>query len=148
MNERVLHPDVVQRRIALLRKLLDHLAGLGDVDLASLESDLGLRLQVERALTQLVELAVHVNSHVVASTEGRAPEGYRDSFVAAAEVGLIEPALAARLAPSTGLRNVVVHDYLDTDLSLLAAAVPLAIADYGEYVETVARWLAARQGVE
>lgn len=146
MNERELHPDVVQRRLALLRQLLDHMRTLGPVEDTALAADLGLRLQVERALTQLVEVAVHINSHLVATARGRPPEGYRDSFSAAAEVGVLDPTLARRLAPSAGLRNVVVHDYLDTDLALLAAAVPRAVADYGEYVTAVARWLAAERG--
>lgn len=143
MNERDVSPDVVQRRLALLRRLLDHLDALGPVAEAELAADLGLRLQVERALSQLVEVAVHINSHLVSTRRGRPPEGYRDSFLAAAEVGVIEPELARRLAPSAGLRNVVVHDYLDTDLVLIAAAVPRAVVDYGEYATALARWLAS-----
>lgn len=141
MNERLLRRDVLARRLALARRLLDHLAGLPPLDETALAQDLGLRLQVERALSQLVEVAVHVNSHVVGVLRGWPPEGYRESFESAAQVGLLSPELARRLAPSAGLRNVVVHEYLDTDLALLAEAVPAAVRDYGAYVEQVARWL-------
>jgi uncharacterized protein YutE (UPF0331/DUF86 family) len=54
--------------------------------------------------------------------------------------------LAVRLAPSAGLRNVLVHAYVDLDVGLLVAAVPLASKQYGEYVRQVARWVADRNG--
>ncbi len=78
--------------------------------------------------------------------DGSAPPDLRQSFVAAAEAGLIRSDLAARLAPSAGLRNVVVHAYLELDVSRLVAAVPLAVDQYGEYVRQVAGWLAGRGG--
>jgi uncharacterized protein YutE (UPF0331/DUF86 family) len=107
--------------------------------------DLGVRLQVERVLTQLVEIAVDVNTHVVASLRGTPPADYRGSFTAAGEVGLLDRALARRLEPSAGLRDVVVHQYLDVDLGVLAAATGRALEDYGDYVRAVARWFRDRQ---
>jgi uncharacterized protein YutE (UPF0331/DUF86 family) len=78
---------------------------------------------------------------VVAAERGQAPDSYGESFRAAADVGLIGPELADQLAPSTGLRNVLTHAYLDLDMELLVAAVPMAREQYGEYVRQVARWL-------
>ena len=48
--------------------------------------------------------------------------------------------------PSAGLRNVLVHAYVDLDLARLVAAVPLASEQYAEYVRQVARWVADRNG--
>lgn len=60
------------------------------------------------------------------------------------ELLLLDEGLAAALKPSVGLRNVVVHEYLDVDHAVVAAALPLARRDYGRYVRSVADWLAAR----
>ena len=38
------------------------------------------------------------------------------------------------------------HAYVDLDVALLVAAVPLATEQYGEYVRQVARWVADRSG--
>ena len=69
------------------------------------------------------------------------PAEYRASFFAAAETGALPPDLAKRLAPSAGLRNILVYQYAEADLSIIATAVDRALVDYGEYVRTVARWL-------
>ena len=98
---------------------------------------------VERIVSQLVELAATVNAHVLAVETGHRR---RTSaiLVAAADTGLMGVDLAERLAPSAGLRNVLVHAYLDLDVDRLAVAVPLATEQNSEYVRQVARWVADR----
>lgn len=100
-----------------------------------------LRAAVERALTQLVELAAQINTHVVTTAGIVPPSGYRESFAAAAEAGVLPLDLATRIAPSAGLRNILVHQYLDADLAIVAASVRQAVNDYSEYVRAVASWL-------
>lgn len=68
----------------------------------------------------------------------RAPDDYTESFDRAADAGLIDRELAKALRPSVGLRNVLVHAYLDVDRDIVAAAVPLAIEQYGAYVRQAA----------
>lgn len=63
----------------------------------------------------------------------------------ASDVGMLDADLAQRLAPSAGLRNAVVHDYLDIDLGLLAKAVPEALEDYAAFVRQASTWLANDQ---
>ena len=132
--------DVVIRRLRSMRDLLDHLDGLG-VTAAEQLLDLGVRLQVERVLTQLVNLAAEVNAHVATQVLGRPPEDYRDGFDLAASAGIIPAELAASLKPSVGLRNVLTHEYVDVDLAVVAAAVPKAVTGYRAYVRDVARHL-------
>lgn len=127
-----------------MRRLLDELERLGPVDADRFARDYAAQLLVERIVSQLVDLAAGVNAHVAAAGSGEAPPDARRSFVAVAALGMIDPALAERLGPSAGLRNVLVHAYVDLDLSRLVAAVPLAAEEYGEYVRQVARWLADR----
>ncbi|MGF1661253.1 MAG: DUF86 domain-containing protein [Kineosporiaceae bacterium] len=145
MSPKRLDDETVEAKIALIRERLDLLEGLGAIDAARLESDLATRLVVERALTHVVELAAAVNSHVAATTLGRSPRDYRQSFALAAESGLVDHELGRALAPSAGLRNVVVHEYLAIDFEILAAAVPRALEGYRAYVTAVARWLLARR---
>lgn len=99
---------------------------------------------VERVLTQLVDLAASVNSHVVTASTGRAPTSYRSSFADAERLGLLTPELAETLQPSVGMRNVLVHEYAEVNITLVAQAIPFALESYGEYVRQVARWLAGR----
>jgi len=141
VTPRRLERDIVLRRLAEMDRLLGDLQRLETVSVDLLESDRLLRHAVERILAALVDLAAAVNSHVSAASGGEVPTDYRSSFAAAAAVGALPAELAEALAPSAGLRNAIVHAYLDIDLSRVAAAIPLAVRDYRSYVGAVATWL-------
>ena len=86
------------------------------------------KLRAMRELLDDLEAAGHVDA-------------YRESFALAVEAGGVPRDLAERLAPSAGLRDVLVHEYAQVDLALVAHGVELARTDYRAYVREVARSL-------
>lgn len=131
----------VHAKLALLRRLLDDLDETGEVTRSRLEGDQLLRYAIERILTQLVDLAVAINGHLVAARLGAGPPDYRASFAMAVDAGVLPADLADRLAPSVGLRNVLTHEYVTVDLDIVVAGVALARTGYREYVRAVAQAL-------
>lgn len=71
----------------------------------------------------------------------RLQQMHRETFDVAASVGAISPELAGQLKPSVGMRNVLIHEYVNVDLELVALAAPHARQQYGQYVSSVAAWL-------
>lgn len=134
---------IVQERLKLMTTLLFDLDQVGEVTEERLERERLVRHAVERIVTQLVDLSVSINSHIVASTQSQVPTTYRESYAAVAKVGVITPELAAELAPSAGLRNILTHEYVTVDLAILARSVPLVADVYKRYVAAVARYLAS-----
>ena len=112
MTPRRAEPDVVSRRLRLMEESLRDLQLLADrtaADLAAAPLD---RAAAERLVQVVVDLAVDVKSHLVVAAGARAPETGRESFLAAAAIGALATDLAQRLAPSAGLRNLLVHRYV------------------------------------
>jgi len=54
---------------------------------------------------------------------------------------VITPELAAELAPSAGLRNILTNEYVTVDLNILARSLPIVADVYNRYVMDVARYL-------
>jgi uncharacterized protein YutE (UPF0331/DUF86 family) len=52
--------------------------------------------------------------------------------------------LAEQLAPSAGLRNILVHGYDEVDLDALAAGAGMAVSMFPRYVEQVAAFTRER----
>ena len=144
MSPRDFSREVLQVRLGLMRELFDDLDAMGDVTVGSLTQDRITRRAAERILTQLVDLAADINTHAATSLGGLRPTEYRQSFDAAVTAGLIEQELADALKSSVGMRDVLIHEYVATDLEMVAAAVPLARRDYAAYVRSMATWLQAR----
>lgn len=138
MTPRRLDLDVIRNKLSELTRTLDDLASIGEISAGQLAASAIERAAVERFITRMVDLAVDVNTHIAVATLGRAPGDYRTSFALAAEANAIDAELATRLGPSVGMRNVVIHEYEHLDLDRLVAAVPMALADYRNYVRQVA----------
>ena len=132
---------VLRARLRRIRELLAAVPALGRIDPPRLVDEPVTALAAERLLTVLVELAFACNRDVAIDVLGRAPASYPESFDLAAQAGLINAELAARLRPSAALRDVLV---LDTDPGRVALEVPQAPALYGEYVRQVTAFVAAR----
>ncbi|WP_167760967.1 DUF86 domain-containing protein [Geodermatophilus sp. DF01-2] len=145
MTPRPVDVASVQAKLRSLDDLLGALRLVGEVDGGRLGQDVLLRLAVERALTQAVDLVVAVCSHVLAAETATVPTTYRDAVRAAGEHGLIGTELARSLAAAVGLRNILVHEYARADLSIVASAVPVARLDLADFVRQVAGWVQGRR---
>ncbi len=143
MTPRRLDWRAIEPKLRRIDELLRTLEKWGPFDGRRLREDELHALAVERILTLVVDLAFAVNGHVAAAVLGRAPDSYAESFDLAAETGLVTSDLAAALRPSAGTRNVLVHGYLEIDHEQVAAAIPLALRDYREYVRQAAGWVDA-----
>jgi uncharacterized protein YutE (UPF0331/DUF86 family) len=134
--------EVVGRRLRALDDALADLEILRDVSVDRLRAEPLTRAAAERLLQVVVDLAIDVNAHLVVTALGRAPATGRESFTLLVDVGAIDQELADRLAPSAGLRNVLVHRYTDIRVELVAAAIGPVLDDFAAYVRAVATHIA------
>jgi uncharacterized protein YutE (UPF0331/DUF86 family) len=115
-------------------------------DVTEIPPDRLKALSVERILILVVDLAVDINNHVAAVELGQVADDYKLTFPLAARTGLISRELAEKLTPSSGTRNILVHQYLDVDPHRVVLAASLAVEQYGEYVRQVATYVQNRSG--
>jgi uncharacterized protein YutE (UPF0331/DUF86 family) len=89
----------------------------------------------------LVDLAVVINAHLAVVELDEAPTTAKESLAAAARLGAIEEPLAKALMPAPGLRNILVHAYVDVDVEKMAEALPRARELFDDYIKQVASFL-------
>jgi uncharacterized protein YutE (UPF0331/DUF86 family) len=66
-------------------------------------------------LINVIEDALAVANHVIASEGYRSPGDYADSFRVLEEHGLLPDGLATQLSAAAGFRNLLVHEYARID---------------------------------
>ena len=54
---------------------------------------------------------------------------------------MLDHQLATDLALAAGMRNLLVHEYGDIDLTIVAGARSAAARDFAAFVTTVAQWI-------
>jgi uncharacterized protein YutE (UPF0331/DUF86 family) len=143
MNPAELDRDQISSRLRTMREALDQLATLSDASAQRLADEPITRAAAERLIQVIVDLAIDVNGHVAVARLGRAPATGRASFIAAADADIIDAGLAERLAPSAGLRSVLVHRYTDIRTDLVADAISTVLDGFAAYVRSVAAALDA-----
>jgi len=77
-------------------------------------ADFRTRLAADHAIQLAVQICIDVGAHLIAELGLEPPSDYRDVFESLRGDGL-DPELAGRLAEAAGMRNILVHGYLEVD---------------------------------
>ena len=123
-------PDVLLRKLAYLRQLLQDLAPHQGATLQQVEAE---HYKLERLFELLATAASDLLFHLLAQ-QGVAPDSYREAFKEAAARGVIPDDLAERLQKAAGMCNVLVHLYEDIDYTILRDSIEPALQDFGQFV--------------
>jgi len=142
----VVDPDVVARRVLALSEAVAHLRASGAGDAAKLAADPVLRAAAERWVQVSIEACIDVAYHVVAGNEWTPPDTARGAFQTLAAHGLLEPELARRLGLASGLRNLLIHDYVSVQLERLAQVIQEDLDDLSRFGSIASQWVSASEG--
>ncbi|MDO8624303.1 MAG: DUF86 domain-containing protein [bacterium] len=91
----------------LLKELERFLAG----SFGEFEHNTAMVRAAERNFQLIVDIATDMNTQLLIDRGGPAPESYRQSFLELGKLGVLEQGLAKEISRSTGLRNILVHEY-------------------------------------
>jgi uncharacterized protein YutE (UPF0331/DUF86 family) len=137
---------VDERRVArLLRSVADDLSVLDREALASPErrSDPLWLSGVKYQFITAIEACIDIAQHMCASEGWGPPDTNADAIRLLSRHGVVDAALADQLRSAVGFRNVLVHDYVDVDDSVVERRLD-DLSDLRSFVAGVAGWLGAR----
>lgn len=101
-----------------------------------IDNNLKLRT-VERLFQLIVDTAVDINTHIIIESGFHVPDDYQSTFVVLAENGIVSKEFALKIAPSVGLRNLVVHKYGKVDIKKMVDDIKAEIGQYEDYLHYV-----------
>lgn len=94
---------------------------------------------VKYVFVTAIEGCVDVAQHVCSSEGWGPPRDNADAVRTLGRHGVLDAALADRVARAVGFRNVLVHDYVDVDDQVVLARLDDP-SDLAGFVAAVARW--------
>ena len=115
----------------LLFKLLDYLENLisqvesKEVTLNKLEEGMDFMFAVERRMQLMIETTINIAEHIVAGLNLAHPETAKDVFLVLGKEG----------------RNILVHDYLDVDLKIVAEASTTGLDDLRQFATCIRQFI-------
>lgn len=76
---------------------------------------------------------------------GKGPSrDYFNSFLDLAENQVLEMNFALKIAPSTGLRNILVHEYEKIDDGIVFQSIANVLTYYLQYLNTISEYLGCK----
>lgn len=132
------------RICAKLDKLYSYYTELKSLSLISLEeykSNAVYRRAIERTLQLLVECATDINNMLLKMNGEKGASDYFNSFIDIAESSIIPADFALKIAPSTGLRNILVHEYEEIDDEIVYRSISTCLIYYLEYMDLIIKYL-------
>lgn len=134
-SQNMLNHDFIVRKIKLIQEDLAKLEPLANYSFNQIAKDPVKYGAIERYLERIITRAIDINRHCIAEL-GKGNEAvrtYEDTFLRMADVGIFSEKFAKKIAPSAGLRNVLVHEYDEVDPKLVFKSVGIALAEYAQY---------------
>ena len=119
-----------------LNKLREYIGFLNEIRLKSRDqfvTDPFVYGNGERYLQLAIQVILDIGNHILADRKLKEPEEYRDVMKILGEEGLLPQGLVEKLLPLVGLRNILVHDYLDIDRDKLYDALRQQLVDFEEF---------------
>lgn len=105
-----------------------------------IDDNLKLR-SVERLFQLIVDTAIDINTYIIAESDVSVPDDYQSTFMTLGEHSILPMDFAQAIAPSVGLRNLIVHKYGKVDIGRMIDDVKNNISQYKNYLKHISEFV-------
>ena len=89
----------------------------------------------------IVECATDINNMLLKMQGNKGATDYFNSFIDIAEQDIIPIEFALKIAPSTALRNILVHEYEEINNKVVYNSISTCLQYYLEYMDLINQYL-------
>lgn len=133
--------DLVVEKIIKMKEYLDHLDKIAPQSYREYLDDSVKKFAVERLIQLLVDQALDLNNIILAHIKKPPATDYFSSFINLAENHILEESFARQIAPSTGLRNRLVHEYERINEEIVFQSIGRMIKLYNLYMQEINKFV-------
>jgi uncharacterized protein YutE (UPF0331/DUF86 family) len=144
-SERKVNERIVANRISKLREYLKVLKELQKASFEEFVSNPRIRYSAERCLHLAIECTINIGNHIISALQLRKPEEYHDVALILGETGVIPREFAEEFVKMIRFRNILVHSYVELDLSKVYSFLQERLGDFELFIEHITEFLKSRQ---
>ena len=144
-SRRKVNERIVANRISKLREYLKVLRELQKASFEEFVSNPRIRYSVERCLHLAIECAINIGNHIISALQLRKPEEYHEISLILEENEVIPRQFAEEFVKVIRFRNILVHSYIDLDLSKVYSFLQERLGDFELFIGYMTEFLKSRQ---
>jgi uncharacterized protein YutE (UPF0331/DUF86 family) len=132
--------QTVDVRLRALRQYVGYLKEIRGFGIDRVSKDPFLEAALCRYLHLAIECVLDIGESIISGQGWTRPETNREVFIRLGERKVLPKFFAEKLSGVGGLRNILVHDYLKVDLTLLFKSLA-RLADFETFARHIAIYL-------
>lgn len=133
--------DIAVEKLIKLTNYINQLQKIKPNSYEEYISDLTRKYAVERLMQLIVDVALDINNVLLAYMNRPPASDYFNSFVDLSECSVLQQSFAFDIAPSTGLRNRLVHEYEKVNDKVVYESIEKVIKMYQKYMIEVNKFI-------
>lgn len=133
--------NVVVSKLLKLKEYIEQLEKVKPKSYDEYTSDITIKYTVERIIQLIVDVALDLNNIVLAYMKKPPAADYFNSFIDLSVCGVLDNVFATSIAPSTGLRNRLVHEYEEINNEIVFNSIDRVIDMYKEYLVLISKFI-------
>lgn len=134
------HESIITR-LDKLREYVGYLKAIQDITLDKLKEDYILEGAICRYFQLAIECVTDIAELLISSLRLRKPKDAHEAIEVLAEKNIIPKEFSQKLAPITGFRNILVHEYLEIDLKKVHKHLKEDLQDFDFYARKITQFL-------
>lgn len=140
--------ELIKNKLADLSGYYKELTNLTKNDTPGILGD-SLKLHsLERLFQLIVDIAIDINTHIISEMNLEVPGDYQSSFITLGENKILPMDFSLRIAPSVGMRNLIVHRYGKADLKKVVEDIRNEIGDYETYMKYIGEFISKSKNTD
>lgn len=88
-----------------------------------------------------IQACLDIAKHIVAAKSFERPKKLKEVFLILGKQKIISENLAEKFSEATGMRNILVHSYLDVDLKRVHKVIQEDLGDFDQFVYEIGEYL-------
>ncbi len=133
---------IICKKLGVLLSYYKEFKGVAEnVSFEDYKEKIFVKRTIEREIQLIVECATDINNMILRKLEKGPSKDYFNSFIDLAENNVLDMEFALKIAPSTGLRNILVHEYQKIDDEIVFKSIDNIFRYYLEYIGIISSYL-------
>ena len=125
--------ELIQNKINKMEEYITELEPILKLEVNEILKNYTKLRTLERDFQLIVDTVIDINTHLISTENLRAPEDATETFYILGEAEILPMDFVKKFSPVTGLRNVIVHDYLKVDVEKMINDIKNDIGQFREY---------------
>ncbi|KAB2952960.1 DUF86 domain-containing protein [Heliorestis acidaminivorans] len=138
----LIEKEIIFEKLIILKGYCDELQTISEqLSEENYRKNIIYKRAVERIIQLIVEVATDINNMLLKAMKKGPTVGYFSSFIELGEAKVLPIEFATKIAPSTGLHNIIVHEYQKIDDHIVYRSIQDVLTYYKEYVRYIYQYI-------